>query len=124
MSSRRPPSAPRSSSPPAWPRSDERAAPRIAPMIVCETPSISFSATLPVKPSVTTTSALPATTSPPSTLPTNSSMPPPVSRARSASAAWVSSTSALPRPDSSPLESSPTRGRCTPSTDLARAAPM
>ena len=49
-----------------WPRRGSRRS------IVCETPSISFSATLPVKPSVTTTSAAPAVTSLPSTLPTNS----------------------------------------------------
>ena len=51
---------------------EDIAASRIAPSIVCETPSISFSAMLPVKPSVTITSARPETTSPPSTLPTNS----------------------------------------------------
>jgi hypothetical protein len=45
---------------------------RIARSIVSETPSMSFSAMLPVKPSVTTTSALPAVTSLPSTLPTKS----------------------------------------------------
>ena len=40
------------------PRRDDVAASRIAPSSACETPSISFSATLPVKPSVTTTSAV------------------------------------------------------------------
>ena len=75
-------------------RTSRRRAPRRA--IVCETPSISFSAMLPVKPSVTTTSATPLVTSPPSTLPTNSnaSLPAPT---RSSSSACASSTSGLPR---------------------------
>ncbi len=53
------------------------AAARIDRSIVCETPSISFSAMLPVSPSVTTTSAAPLGTSPPSTLPRKSKGSPP-----------------------------------------------
>ncbi len=45
--------------PPSFARVEDIAASRIAPSIVCETPSISFSAMLPVKPSVTITSAAP-----------------------------------------------------------------
>ena len=38
---------------------------------------------------------------------------------RAASASWASSTSGVPRVDSSPLDNSPTRGRSIPSTPLA-----
>ena len=75
-----------------------------------------------MKPSVTITSATPSTMSPPSTLPMNSNAG--AEPIRSESSAWASSTSALPRWGSSPLESSPTRGRATPMTALASAAPM
>ena len=63
-------------------RGVDSAAARIDWRIVCETPSMSFSAMLPVKPSVTTTSAAPLVTSPPSTLPRNSNAGPRSSRAR------------------------------------------
>ena len=61
-----------SSRPPSAAIGLERAASRIAPVTVFAVPSISFSATLPVKPSVTTTSAAPAGRSRPSTLPAKS----------------------------------------------------
>ena len=90
--------------------------------MACDTPSISFSATLPVKPSVTTTSATPLVRSFPCTLPTNVIADEPA--ARSASAAFASITSCVPRSCSSPFDSSPTRGRSTPQTNRASAAPM
>ncbi len=54
--SRRPARRPRTSSPPSDDRSPPRMASRTAPATVFAVPSISFRATLPVKPSVTTTS--------------------------------------------------------------------
>ena len=74
-------------------------------MTVADVPSISFRATLPVKPSVTTTSATPAVTWVPSTLPTKS-IP-----AFPASFSWAAWTAGLPFIASSPLESRATRGR-------------
>ncbi len=56
----------------ALPRAEDVAASRIARSSTCEVPSSTFSAMLPVRPSVTTMSARPVTRSPPSTLPTNS----------------------------------------------------
>ena len=123
ISRRKPSSAPRSSAPPILPRRLAAAASLIAESIVCETPSISFSATLPVKPSVTATSAAPATRSSPSTLPTKRKPPMPA-LARWESSACTSSTSGLPRPASSPLDSRPTRGSATPRTVRDSAAPM
>ena len=84
--SRKPRSAGRSSTPPSFARAEDIAASRTAPSIVWETPSISFSAMLPVKPSVTITSALPPTRSPPSMLPTNSNATRPPRRAQRSSA--------------------------------------
>ena len=86
-------------------------------------PSIVFSTTLPVKPSVTTTSAAPVVRSVPSTLPTNVSAAG-AAAARAASAACASITVEVPFVGSSPFESRPTRGRSTPSTICASAAPM
>ena len=81
---------------------------------------MSLSATLPVKPSVTTTSATPSVSCVPSMLPTNANR----SVGRSDSAAWASWTSGVPRLASSPLERTATRGRSTPSTACTSAAPM
>ena len=76
-------------------------------------PSSVLSTTLPVKPSVTTTSTSGVITSRPSTLPTK--VPP---AARSASepsrSAWVSFTSGVPFDGSSPIDRSPTRGCSMP----------
>ncbi len=83
---------------------------------------MSLSATFPVKPSVTTTSAAPCRICVPSTLPAKSMSEEPF--ARSASATCASRTSGVPRVSSSPLESSPTRGRSMPCTTRANAAPM
>jgi hypothetical protein len=92
---------------------------RIAAVTVEAVPSISFSATLPVKPSVTTTSATPFVTSLPSTLPTK--LRPDVS---SASRACAATTSSVPFFGSSPFESRPTRGRAMPFTASMNCAPM
>jgi hypothetical protein len=67
---------------------------------------MTFSATLPVKPSVTTTSATPAVNPKPSTFPTKSNDAP----ARSDRVACAATTSSRPRPASVPFDSSPTRG--------------
>ena len=69
-SSRSPRSAGRSSSPPSFERRDDIAAPRTAPSSAADEPSMTFSATLPVKPSATITSAAPVPIAKPSTLPT------------------------------------------------------
>jgi hypothetical protein len=74
-------------------------------------PSIVFRATLPVKPSVTMTSAAPVKKSRPSTLPMKSTPGPAAPAARRA---WVSFSSGLPFDFSSPMESNATVGRSTP----------
>src|SRR5215218_722291 len=112
-----PPSAGRSRRPPSVAIGPERAASRTASATARAVPSIVFSATLPVKPSVTTTSAIPASRSRPSRLPRKS-----IASAR-ASSSWASTTSAVPFFGSSPTESSATRGRSTPSTARLKAAP-
>src|SRR5919201_3667987 len=122
MTSRNSSSAGRRSMPPALARRDEVATSRIWRSISSETPSMSLSTTLPVKPSVTTTSALPAGNSLPSTLPTKSKVSPSAKRSRSA--ACASTTSGVPFVSSSPIDSRPTVGRSIPSTTCASAAPM
>ena len=73
-------------------------------------PSNVFSTTLPVNPSVTTTSTSGVMTSRPSTLPMK--VPPAARRASEASSSvCVSLTSDVPLDDSSPIDRSPTRGR-------------
>ena len=96
----------------ASPRVEDIAASRTAPRIVCETPSISFSATLPVKPSVTTTSATPAGHV--AALDVADELERAVAGAGALAqlARAPRRTSGLPRSASSPLDSSPTRGRC------------
>ena len=84
------------------PSSVARTAERTSPMRKVAVPSIVFRTTLPVKPSVTTTSRAPPGMSRPSTLPTK----PGVSRR----SAWAASTCSLPLPSSSPIDSRPTRG--------------
>ena len=79
-------------------------------------PSRSFSATLPVKPSVTTTSAVFLSRSRPSTLPTKFKPEP-------ASNSCAARASSLPLLSSSPMFSSPTLGDATPSTVRAYAEP-
>ena len=81
-------------------------APRSAPMISSAIPSIVFTTTLPVNPSVTITSAPPSGTSRPSTLPMKFS---PLASSNSN----ASCTTALPFDSSSPMFSSPTLGRST-----------
>ena len=72
-------------------------------------PSSDFSATLPVKPSVTTTSTPGRSSrSRPSTLPMKRTPRP------SASSAWVSLTEGLPLVDSSPIDNSATEGSGLP----------
>ena len=95
ISSRNPRSPPRSSSPPSAPAREAIATSRIAPSIACETPSISFSATLPVKPSVTTTSATPVDDVAALDVADEHERRP--SAAALGQPAWASSTSALPR---------------------------
>ena len=72
-----------------------------------ENSSRSFSTTLPVKPSVTTTSAAFWKISPPSMLPTNG-------RPEASSIAWASWSSSVPFWASSPMFSSPIRGSVVP----------
>ena len=67
------PTRPRISRPPTLETGDDVTASRIAPTTVLDVPSIAFRATLPVKPSVTTTSSSPPVRSLPSTLPAKSS---------------------------------------------------
>src|SRR5215211_435336 len=105
--SRRAPSRRLMSSPPALDTAPERIASRMAPVTALAVPSMAFSATLPVKPSVTTTSTLPPARSKPSTLPAKLRPP-------AASRSPASSTSDVPLPDSSPTDSNPTCGRSTP----------
>ena len=66
-----------------------------------------LSSTLPVKPSVTTTSTRSVSTSRPSTLPTK------FTSLSWASSSWVVFTSVLPFMDSSPMDISPTLGLAT-----------
>src|SRR4051812_15836227 len=122
MTSRNSSSAGRSSIPPAFARGEDSATRRMLRSIASETPSMSLSTMLPVKPSVTITSARPVGISLPSTLPAYSYVPP--SAIRSRMAAWVSTTSGVPFVASSPIDRSPIRGRSTPSSVSASAPPM
>ena len=81
-------------------------------------PSITFSATLPVKPSATTTSTPAVGMSKPSTLPAKLSAP------ASAMRSCAVSTSGVPLPDSSPTDSSPTAAARSPRTASMKPAPM
>ena len=80
--------------------------------------SSTFSATLPVNPSATTTSTPAVGMSKPSTFPAKLSAP------ASAIRSCAVSTSGVPLPDSSPTESSPTEGRSIPTTASMKPAPM
>src|SRR5581483_1704533 len=111
------PSAGRRSIPPTAARGPERAAARTASATARAVPSIVFSTTFPVNPSVTMTSASPPIRSRPSTLP-RKSMP-----SASLSLAFASTTSAEPLLGSSPTERRPTRGRFLPSTAVLKAEP-
>ena len=77
-------------------------------------PSSVFSATFPVKPSVTITSSSPASRSPPSTLPAKLSGSAPCGGSL-ASSSWARRVNLLPFPGSVPIVSSPTLGAGTPS---------
>ncbi|OLT11737.1 hypothetical protein BJF79_23750 [Actinomadura sp. CNU-125] len=79
------------------------------PSTVRTQPSMFFRTTLPVNPSVATTSTVPASTSSPSTLPWNRT-------GRSGSSRAASRTSRLPFPGSDPIDSNPTSGSGTSST--------
>src|SRR4051794_32571789 len=116
ISLRSPRRAGRSSIPPSFDRSDDIAAPRTAPSSAAEVPSITFSATLPVKPSATSTSATPVPIANPSTLPMKPGVP--------SSAAPAASTFSVPLEASVPFDSNATRGDATPSTASMNAAPM
>src|SRR5512132_2126893 len=109
----------RSIRPPIVERLDEVAASRTAPSSTAEVPSITFSTTLPVKPSVTITSASPVPIAKPSTLPTKFRRD-----SASESTAWAATRSSGPFDASSPLLSSATRGRETPIAVSMNAAPM
>src|SRR5215207_256984 len=111
------PSAGRSSVPPTAARAPERAASRTASATALAVPSIVFSTTFPVNPSVTTMSAVSPIRSRPSTLPRNS-IP-----GASASLELASTTSAEPLLCSSPTDSSATRGPSTPRTAALNADP-
>ena len=80
-------------------------------------PSSTFSATLPVKPSVTRTSTGESTRSVPSTLPMKF-------KSLSARRSCASTTCSVPFLASSPFESRPTAGRATPFTLSMYTAPM
>jgi hypothetical protein len=81
-------------------------------------PSSVFSATLPVKPSVTITSTSPASRPPPSTLPAKlSGRAPRGGSAASSSCARL--VNLLPLPGSVPMVSSPTLGAGTPNASWA-----
>ena len=83
---------------------------------VSTSPSLVFSAMLPVKPSQTITSALPLYTSRASTLPMKCS--------DDALSSWCASRiSSLPLLSSSPIDSSPMRGRSMPSETARRPRP-
>ena len=113
ISRRRPPSAGRRSSPPTAAIGFERAASETAPPTARAVPSSVFSTTLPVKPSVTTTSAPSASRSRPSTLPVK------LRAGGLGRGRRVRRRAALvPLPASSPIDSRATRGRSTPSTSL------
>ena len=85
-------------------------------------PSRVLRTTLPVKPSVTTTSTRSDRTSRPSTLPMN--LPDVRRHPGSASRAWVSLTRADPLPGSSPIDSRPTRGSSSLNRSAAYTAPI
>src|SRR6266540_1815794 len=104
----RPPSLPRVVAVISWRNASSRFA------IV---PSRSLSVTLPVKPSVTTTSAAPRSRSRPSVLP-------PKLRSLAASSACASSVNWLPFSASSPIESRRTSGLRTSRISSAKTAPM
>ena len=72
--------------------------PRTAPSSAAEEPSMTFSATLPVKPSATITSAAPVPIAKPSTLPTKFRPVEP------ASASWAATTISVPLVASVPLD--------------------
>src|SRR5687768_5351507 len=109
-SSRSLPSLPRIRSPPRLEIAPDRMRERISPETILSVPSRTFSATFPVKPSATTTSARALGMSKPSTFPTK--FRPPASAMRSCAVR----TSGVPFPDSSPTDRSPTDGRFTPTT--------
>src|SRR3954463_4477722 len=110
ISLRSPRKAGRSNMPPSFERGEDIAAPRTAPSSAAEVPSITFSATLPVKPSATITSASPVPMAKPSTLPTNRSP------AEADSTLCASTTVSGPFVASVPLDRSATRGSLTPTT--------
>ena len=117
-SDRRPRNAGRKSAPPSFERVEDIAADRTAPSSAADAPSITFSATLPVKPSATITSASPVPIAKPSTLPTKFSPADPAS-------VWCAATTiSVPLEGSVPLASSATRGDATPPTASMNAAPM
>jgi hypothetical protein len=81
-------------------------------------PSSVFSATFPVKPSVTITSSSPASRSPPSTLPAKLSGSAPCGGSL-ASSSCARLVNLLPFPGSVPMVSSPTWGSRTPRVSWA-----
>ena len=83
-------------------------------------PSRVFNATLPVNPSVTTTSAASVSRSRPSTLPMNRAP----SNWASVSRPWAFLTNGLPFPGSSPMDSRAIRGSSTPRRSRANTAPI
>src|SRR5215216_2195415 len=117
-SSRKFASLPRIRRPPMLETAPERMRERISVATAFSVLSSTFSATLPVKPSATTTSAPAVGMSKPSTLPTKLSAP------ASAMRSWAASTPGVPLPDSSPTDSSPTDGRSIPTTASMKPAPM
>src|SRR5580704_1162968 len=86
---------------------------RICSVTKAAAPSRVFSATLPVKPSVTMTSALADSRSPPSTLPTKRSGWPTCGDVL-ASSSWARRASRSPFPGAAPMVSRPTLGSAMP----------
>src|SRR5919108_1424813 len=108
---------PRIRSPPTLDTGPERTRSRMVSRSTFDVPSSTLSATFPVKPSVTTTSADALGRSKPSRLPTKLRLP-------AAMRSCAVSTSGVPLPDSSPTDSSPTRGLDRPTIASMKDEPI
>src|SRR5688572_25260227 len=117
-SSRSPASLPRIRRPPRLETGPERIRERISAPTAFSVLSSTFSATLPVKPSATTTSAPAVGMSKPSRFPAKLRWP------ASARRSCAVSTPGVPLPDSAPTDSRPTDGRSMPTTASMKPAPM
>src|SRR5665213_60730 len=116
---RRARSAPVARKPPMRPRNERVSALRRKWMTSLAVPSAVLSATLPVKPSVTTTSTVPSEISSPSTKPQNS-----MGRVTLRNICAAPRTASLPFTSSAPTLRMPTVGRSRPRTARANASPI